>query len=226
MTQLDIDGMFNTRALGDPAWLVRTGAPERVTPEGAAALRGLGASIAVDLREPDEAGPVAHGLPVRSVPIYGRPAPLTGRLEEIYERLLRERGAALAEAVGAIVDADGAAVVHCTAGKDRTGLVVALALAASGASAEEIEADYALSGANVRPVRERAALAIADGLESADRAEILRLHLDSPVAAVRHALDVIADLGGAAAYLAGHGLSPAQIEGLRAKRVGRIGAPA
>jgi len=217
MKQVEIDGLFNARAAGDPAWLVRSGAPEAVTEAGAAQLRELGASVVIDLRESDEIGATAHGLPVRRIGLYGRPAPTVGRLESVYEALLRERAAALASAVGAIADADGAALVHCTAGKDRTGLVVALALAAAGAAQGEIEADYALSGDSVRPVREAIARRFADEADPADRAEILRLHLDSPVAAITHALDVIDELGGAVRYLLDAGLSPAQLDALRAK---------
>ena len=39
----------------------------------------------------------------------------------------------------------GASIVHCAAGKDRTGVVVALALAVAGVPHEEIVADYALT---------------------------------------------------------------------------------
>jgi hypothetical protein len=40
---------------------------------------------------------------------------------------------------------DGASVVHCAAGKDRTGVVVAFALAVAGVPHEEIVADYAMT---------------------------------------------------------------------------------
>lgn len=222
MRQIDIAGMFNTRSHGDPAWLVRSGSPEGLSPAGAEALREIGVSVVVDLREPDEAGEAVHGLPVRRVAVYGRPAPETGRLEDVYDGLLRERGAALAEAVGAIADASGAALVHCTAGKDRTGLVVALALAASGVGADEIEADYSRSGAHVRPVREGVARGLAERAAPAERAEILRLHLDSPVAAIAHALDTIDEHGGAEAYLRGHGLTAERLAALRAKSRGAL----
>jgi protein-tyrosine phosphatase len=44
---------------------------------------------------------------------------------------------------------DGAALVHCAAGKDRTGLVVALALEVAGAPREAIVADYALTSERI-----------------------------------------------------------------------------
>lgn len=41
---------------------------------------------------------------------------------------------------------EGASVVHCAAGKDRTGVVVALTLAVAGVPHEEIAIDYGMSG--------------------------------------------------------------------------------
>ncbi|OCG76470.1 tyrosine-protein phosphatase [Microbacterium sediminis] len=218
MIELDVDGLFNVRADADARpWIVRSGAPDAVTPRGAEQLRALGVTAIVDLREPSERRPARHGFPVVAVPLYGEAPPIEGRLEHIYEALLRDRGEALASAVAAIADAEGAALVHCTAGKDRTGLVVALAQRAVGRGEDEVVADYALSGAHVRPVREEIALAHAAEGAEADRAETLRLHLDSPPEAIRHALAVIDELGGAAAYLRAHGLGEEQLEALRAK---------
>ena len=42
--------------------------------------------------------------------------------------------------------APGAALVHCAAGKDRTGVVVALALSAVGVRPDAVAADYAATG--------------------------------------------------------------------------------
>jgi protein-tyrosine phosphatase len=48
-------------------------------------------------------------------------------------------------ALRALTEAPGTAVVHCAAGKDRTGVVVALALAVAGVPHDEIVADYAMT---------------------------------------------------------------------------------
>jgi protein tyrosine/serine phosphatase len=48
-------------------------------------------------------------------------------------------------ALRALGAAPGATVVHCAAGKDRTGVVVALALAVAGVPHDEIVADYAMT---------------------------------------------------------------------------------
>jgi protein tyrosine/serine phosphatase len=60
----------------------------------------------------------------------------------MYLRYLRDRPDSIVAALQDIAHGDGAAIVHCAAGKDRTGIVVALALSAS-ASSEAIVADYA-----------------------------------------------------------------------------------
>lgn len=218
MLAIDIDGLFNVRAnrVRGP-WLLRSGAPESLTAVGVADLTSLGVSVIVDLREPHESGSSHHGIPVVSVPIYGVEPPATGGLEEIYEFLLRDRGDALACAVGVIAGAEGAALVHCTAGKDRTGLVVALARRLAGATADEVVEDYVLSAPQVRPVRYEHAERIAATVDDAERPGVLRLHLESPPEAIRHALAVIDELGGTEEYLLAHGLSRAQVAALRRK---------
>lgn len=218
MQAIEVDGLFNARATDARApWLVRTGSVDALTAAGAEELRELGVSLIVDLREESEAAPAAHGIPVRRVALYGEAPPEAGRLEDVYEALLRRRGTALAQAVGLIAEAKGAVVVHCTAGKDRTGLVVALARLAAGEDRDAVVADYALSGQRVRPVREAHARTVAAALPTSEQREALRLHLDSPREAILHALEVIDGFGGAVAYLRAHGISEAQLRLLNAK---------
>ena len=68
-----------------------------------------------------------------------------------------------AAAVGAIADAPpGAVLVHCAAGKDRTGLVVGLALSAVGAEPEVVAGDYALTESRLAALIEDYLAAIED----------------------------------------------------------------
>jgi protein tyrosine/serine phosphatase len=64
---------------------------------------------------------------------------------QIYQRYLLDRPDSVVGALRLIARTDGATVVHCAAGKDRTGVVVAFALAEVGVEPDAIVADYALS---------------------------------------------------------------------------------
>jgi protein tyrosine/serine phosphatase len=59
-----------------------------------------------------------------------------------YLNYLRHRPDSIVAALRDVAYADGAAIVHCAAGKDRTGVVCALALAIAGVPREAIVADY------------------------------------------------------------------------------------
>jgi protein-tyrosine phosphatase len=225
MPGITIEGTYNARwapsiSTASP-WLARAAALDAVDAVGDAQLSELGIGLVVDLREPGERGVVSHGVEVAHVPLYRLPGgpPQSGTLEQVYDFLLTERAAQLAEAVAAIADSESPVLVHCTAGKDRTGLVVALALLAAGRDDDAVVADYALSSGVVRAARH----SIVDdtlrrlGLDADDHAAALRLHLDSPAEAMRHALGTITALGGAEALLLRGGLRAEQLRALRRK---------
>ncbi|WP_025134498.1 tyrosine-protein phosphatase [Leucobacter sp. PH1c] len=221
MHVIPLEGSYNARSVGAEAspWLVRTASLDGLSAGGERALRALGVDLVIDLREPEEHGPRTHGLPIRSAPLYGEAPPAAGSLEGVYAGLVRDRGARIAAAVGAIAEHPGVVAVHCTAGKDRTGLVVALARLVAGDTRETVVADYAQSGRTVRPARASIATAQLDALalSGAARAAAERLHLDSPAEALEGALDLIDAEGGPEAYLRAHGASDAQLRALRAR---------
>ena len=68
-------------------------------------------------------------------------------LHEVYTHLLDEAAAPIRDALSAVASevAEHPTVFHCTAGKDRTGIVAALVLALLGVSDEDIVADYVLT---------------------------------------------------------------------------------
>ena len=72
-----------------------------------------------------------------------------------YLGYLHRRPDSVAGSLGVIVESRGGVVVHCAAGKDRTGTVTALALSVAGVPDEEIVADYAASGERIRQIIER-----------------------------------------------------------------------
>ncbi len=65
---------------------------------------------------------------------------------EIYLRYLDDRPDSIVAALRLIAHTDGATIVHCAAGKDRTGVVVALALDEVGVDRDAIVGDYVRTG--------------------------------------------------------------------------------
>ena len=64
----------------------------------------------------------------------------------IHEELVHDHTEAYREVFAALLATrDGGFLVHCTAGKDRTGLAAALILASLGVDRENIEEDYLLT---------------------------------------------------------------------------------
>ncbi|TDB83276.1 tyrosine-protein phosphatase, partial [Actinomadura sp. 7K534] len=72
-----------------------------------------------------------------------------------YLGYLNDRGDSIVTALRVMTRTDGAALVHCAAGKDRTGVVCALALDAAGVTREAIVADYAQTGDRIDAVLSR-----------------------------------------------------------------------
>jgi protein-tyrosine phosphatase len=122
------------------------------------------------------------------------------------------------EVVGALRDiarADGAAVIHCAAGKDRTGVVVALALAAAGVRPQAVVADYAASGERTGALiaRLRRSPTYAPDIDSKPSDS----HRVRPETMAAFLEQIDARHGGAARWLADHGFSPEDLHLLRAK---------
>ena len=113
-----------------------------------------------------------------------------------------------------IADAPSAPIlVHCHAGKDRTGVVVALVLLLAGVGADAIADDYALSGVQLADMLARDRVSAVERGMDAVRAE--RLFTVRREAMVETVERIEAEHGGAAKYLAGLGVDEARIDRLR-----------
>lgn len=132
-----------------------------------------------------------------------------------YLGYLAKRPDSVAAALRVVADARGAAVVHCAAGKDRTGTVVALALDVAGVPREEIVADYVLSGERIEAIIGR--LTDSDSIGPGLRGQALADQ--TPRAETMEAiLDAVADgWGDAAGWLRDQGWGEADVERLRAR---------
>ncbi|MGJ9411331.1 tyrosine-protein phosphatase [Aeromicrobium sp. CF4.19] len=106
-------------------------------------------AVVIDLRSPVEGaedhpltglGPRLVNLPLMQSLRPGWMSDST--LADLYSLVLDDAPHLLVRLVREVAAADGAALVHCAAGKDRTGISVALVLSLLGVDAEHIEADY------------------------------------------------------------------------------------
>jgi protein-tyrosine phosphatase len=118
-------------------------------------------------------------------------------------------------AVRTIALDQGAAMVHCAAGKDRTGVVVALALTAVGVGPESVVADYAATGERNEAIltRLRRSPTYARDIDNLP-AEAHRARPETMTAFLEQ---MDSRYGGVERWLADHGLSPEELSRLRTK---------
>jgi protein-tyrosine phosphatase len=225
--RLELEGVFNLRDVGGypvvgggtVRWrtLLRSDALHRLDAVGGAVLAGLELRTILDLRtqpEADHAPSALDGLAVRPTHISiltGDLQALPLELDAIYRYMIDECGDTIARAIKVLSAADAfPALVHCSAGKDRTGVVVALILAVLGVPDEVIAADYGLSASYLDAERTPAIgqLQASTGLGD----QLTKPLLSSPPALI---LDMLARVRAAAgtvdAYLLDHGLNPADL---------------
>jgi protein tyrosine/serine phosphatase len=174
--RLSFELAWNVRDLGGYAgadgrtvkWgrLIRADSLSRLKEPDLDRLRALGVRTVIDLRTPEEVdrdGKVAadgavtyHHLslltalwdPQSYVPEDGPEAFLVER----YLELLADPDAPMGTVLSVVADpASHPVVFHCAGGKDRTGIVAALALGLLGVSQDDIAADYALTAEAVGP---------------------------------------------------------------------------
>jgi protein-tyrosine phosphatase len=148
-------------------------------------------------------------------------------LANSYLMLLDTRSDSVVASLRAFAEAEGATVVHCAAGKDRTGLVVALALSLVGVRPEAIAADFAASEQRIADVNRllgrsgtyRQPKAAAQTEAGADTDEPIALK--APKAQVIElVLQTLRDQpGGLGGWLAARGWSEQDTARLRAKLV-------
>ena len=164
-------GGYPTADGGRTRWgrVYRSDAPHRLTEADLATVGGLGLRCVYDLRtEPERAhspSVLPDGVPCVPLPIGGGaaetsgigPLVLEGRFAEIpldflsrvYRAMIVHNAAEFGRLLAALADPSRLpALVHCTAGKDRTGLGSALLLTVLGVDEETVLDDYELSAAH------------------------------------------------------------------------------
>lgn len=215
--------------------LYRSAALDRLGDDGRDALQALGLERVLDLRSraegehaPDDLGdpPV---VPLVLVPFeVGAPTDAAGRpggLEDVYRTIVDQNGAEIALALRALAESPGPALVHCTAGKDRTGLVVAFAQALAGEDDDTVVAGYAQSQDNL-------AGPWADAMLDAVRragidvdASLERIITQSPPEVLRDTIEHVREAWGSVpTYLEAQGFDAADQEALVAWVTAPVGS--
>ncbi len=134
-------------------------------------------------------------------------------LVQAYIGYMHSRPDSVVAAVRQIAQAEGAALVHCAAGKDRTGTIVALALDASGVPRQLIAEDYLASGERIVQIMER--LCSSETYRHELEGHDPQIHAPVP-GTIERVLEIVDQQhGGAAAWLLANGLSEAELTLLR-----------
>ncbi|MFC6013892.1 tyrosine-protein phosphatase [Nocardia lasii] len=237
--QFALSGTFNFRDVGGlrtadgaavrPGVLLRSAQLSGLDDQGHRTLRELGVTDVHDLRGRAEIDHIGHDTLPADVRLHV--TPFDSRMEEappheaatvsafdhmieVYRAfpLLPEAHTAIAELAGSIVRGDGAVLVHCAAGKDRTGWSVATLLRAVGVTEEHVYADFLASNAAVEPLRVLLEPKIGNGQAlSADLLGVREEYLRTADASVRE------HHGGIENYLTTVGLTADLRDALRSR---------
>ena len=233
---MPMTGLYNLREVGGyptadggiVRWrtLFRSDALHRLDESGTAAIAALGLRTIVDLRtqmEVDVAPSALAGVTASTTHISlltGDLQALPLELDAVYRYIIDACGKTVGEAIKILCAPEAfPALVHCSAGKDRTGIVVALILAVLGVPDEVIAADYGLSGGYLDQENTPAIgqVKASTGLGESLTNELLA----SPPALIGKVLAHIrVSWGSVDEYLLGHGLTAADLASLRAALVG------
>jgi hypothetical protein len=195
----------------------------------------------VDLRSAVERGTGAHplaadGSEVHVLPLLGddisepagaerTQAAIAGGLQTLYPAILEFAALGLVEILRLAAGEPGPLLVHCSAGKDRTGLAFVLLLRAADVTPDAVLADYLATGPNMPGVLRRlrhtsvlpGSLAPARaGREAAIRDELAAVSITAATA-VLTLLDGYP--GGARGWFADHGADAATLEAWRERFV-------
>jgi protein-tyrosine phosphatase len=169
-----------------------------------------------DVGGPDDDGPSV--LPWQHRPDDGRRG-----VAGVYLRYLDDRGDSVVAALREIAYSDGATIVHCAAGKDRTGVVIAIGLAEVGVTRQAIVDDYAASAERIDAImaRLRGSSTYADDLIRMDAKEQDGADRHTPLAASMDGfLTELDKVGGPSAWVRTHGWTDADADAFRIKLVG------
>lgn len=245
-TRIAVPGTFNFRDVGGLAArggtvregvLFRSDGLHRLGEAGKQRLRELGVGIVIDLRDERESQAMPDDLDgldveVLRLPVFEGSGASQGAagisLVALYERIVTLHASIVIDAIreistaGMHPDGEQAVVVHCTAGKDRTGIVVALALLAVGVDRELVIADYEQTEQNLAGEWLEGMVAMVARYGVPDTPELRALMGGSPREAIESAIELVErDHGSVRDYLLASGLTLDELATLENRLVAR-----
>ena len=132
-----------------------------------------------------------------------------------YTRYLARRPDSVLAALRTMANSEGVALAHCAAGKDRTGVICALALSVAGVERKAVVADYVATGERLEAIIERlrSTPTYAADLDGSSIDE----HLPRPEAMDTFLGYLDRECDGPMGWLARHGWTDADTDALRAR---------
>lgn len=238
-TRIPIPGTYNFRDVGGlPATggvvregvLFRSDGLHRLGAEGRDRLRQLGVGVVIDLRDENEAAVMPDDLDglevdVLRLPVFEGSGASQGAggisLDALYHRIVTQHTSVVVSALREIAGAgERSVVVHCTAGKDRTGVVVALALSAVGVHRASIIDDYACTESNLAGEWLEEMVELVGRYGVPDSPELRVLMGGSPPEAIEGVLETIErDHGSTREYLVESGLGLHELAALESRLI-------
>jgi protein-tyrosine phosphatase len=207
--------------------VIRSDNVSSLNADGVQAMWEYGVNTVIDLRTETEAanfpspfaapdyGPRYLNLPLIDDPFMARVNDTDG-IPQRYRLMIDHRQEAFGQIFSALARIEGPAVIHCYAGKDRTGLVAAMLLSLAGVDEAAIAADYAETDIHLAG-RYAEWLASATPERLASMRDELRCEPEWMLGVLEH---IDRTWGGVEGYLAAAGMPPAEIEALQTKLAG------
>ncbi|MEZ5376630.1 MAG: tyrosine-protein phosphatase [Acidimicrobiales bacterium] len=232
---LPIDGLINFRDLGgvatfegqrvQPGLVFRSDSLDRLSTLATDQLADLGIARVIDLRSDEEIA--AHGrIETEGVEwiqhsIGAPPSSMDSWYESGIDPMITNYGLMTTDYASEVVnvleriaDAPAPVVVHCTSGKDRTGVIAAVVQLTLGVPSEVIVAEYEASSRNVREHFETMASKYPNMAARVPPEQRLRMAGTDP-AWLEIALTPLVDAGGPDRWLAEQSGSDELANGLR-----------
>lgn len=236
LRRIALDGAVNFRDIGGyrtvdgrtVRWrsLFRADNLSQLSERDRAVVRTLGIATVIDLRTHGEVE--LERFPVDEIPVDFHHLPLTAELPPFtefrggpkvfaghYLDIAHQSGDQIAQALRIVAQPQSRpAIVHCAAGKDRTGVLVAVLLALLGVPDETIAEDYALSAEATEALLARLLERLPE-LEEEIRSVATTMSSATP-ANIQALLDGLrAEHGSVEGYAAAHGAGEAIVSALR-----------